>query len=245
MTVQKNLSCIKAALFIILGLNVVFWSASRDIYSGWEGVPPVPSRNGAVMMTLGDPEFSYRFLALILQNLGNTGRDTVPLKSYDYEKLGRWFFLLHELDPASDHVPMIAAYYFGGTRVPKDVAVVVDYLGVVGQISVGEKWRWLAHAAYLARHRMHDLSLALKLAYKLVKMPDKDNFPQWARQMPAFILKEQGDNEAARQMMENMLVTENVVHPEEINFMKMYLIEQLGADPDYVDRLVRMRKEGP
>ena len=201
MTAQKNLSCIKAALFITLGLNVVFWSASQDIYSGWEGVPPVPSRNGAVMMTLGDSELSYRFLALILQNLGNTGRDTVPLKSYDYEKLGKWFFLLHELDPASDHVPMIAAYYFGGTRIPKDVAVVVDYLGVVGQIPVGEKWRWLAHAAYLARHRMHDLSLALKLAYKLARMPGKDEFPQWARQMPAFILKEQGENEAARQMI--------------------------------------------
>jgi len=89
MTSQKNLSCIKAALFITLGLNVVFWSASQDIYSGWEGVPPVPSRNGAVMMTLGDSELSYRFLALILQNLGNTGRDTVPLKSYDYLSGGR------------------------------------------------------------------------------------------------------------------------------------------------------------
>lgn len=245
MTAQKNLSCIKAALFITLGLNVVFWSASQDIYSGWEGVPPVPSRNGAVMMTLGDSELSYRFLALILQNLGNTGRDTVPLKSYDYEKLGKWFFLLHELDPASDHVPMIAAYYFGGTRIPKDVAVVVDYLGVVGQIPVGEKWRWLAHAAYLARHRMHDLSLALKLAYKLARMPGKDEFPQWARQMPAFILKEQGENEAARQMMENMLVTEKNVHPAEINFMKAYLIEQLDVAPDDVDRLIRMRKAGP
>ena len=245
MTAQKNLSCIKAALFITLGLNVVFWSASQDIYSGWEGVPPVPSRNGAVMMTLGDSELSYRFLALILQNLGNTCRDTVPLKSYDYEKLGKWFFLLHELDPASDHVPMIAAYYFGGTRIPKDVAVVVDYLGVVGQIPVGEKWRWLAHAAYLARHRMHDLSLALKLAYKLARMPGKDEFPQWARQMPAFILKEQGENEAARQMMENMLVTEKNVHPAEINFMKAYLIEQLDVAPDDVDRLIRMRKAGP
>ncbi|MFH1157892.1 MAG: hypothetical protein V1721_03280 [Pseudomonadota bacterium] len=245
MLVRKNLGLIRASLFIVLGLNAALWGASRDMYSGWEGVPPVPSRSGAVMMTLGDPEFSYRFLALVLQNLGNTGRDVVPLRSYDYEKLGRWFFLLHGLDPASDHVPMIAAYYFGGTRVPGDVAVVVDYLGVVGQLPVGEKWRWLAQAAYLARHRMHDLPLALKLAYRLSRMPGSDGFPQWARQMPAFILKEQGDREAARQMMEDMLVTEKTVHPEEINFMKAYLIEQLGADPDDVDRLMRMRKEGP
>jgi len=92
---------------------------------------------------------------------------------------------------------------------------------------------------------MHDLSLALKLAYKLSRMPGKDEFPQWARQMPAFILKEQGENEAARQMMENMLVTEKNVHPAEINFMKAYLIEQLDVAPDDVDRLIRMRKAGP
>ncbi len=245
MTTTKNLSRIKAALFISLGLNVALWGASRNIYSGWEGVPPVPSRNSAVMMTLGDSEFSYRFLALILQNLGNTGRDIVPLKNYDYEKLGKWFFLLHELDPASDHIPMIASYYFGGTRVPEDVAVVVNYLKVVGQIPVSEKWRWLAHAAYLARHRMHDLPLALKLAYKLKNLPNSSKFPQWARQMPAFILKEQGEKEAAKHMMENMLVTEKTIHPEEINFMKAYLIEQLDVTPEDVDRLIRMRKEGP
>jgi hypothetical protein len=245
MTAQENLARIKLALGLILGLNLLFWFGSRDVYSRWEGVPPVPSKLGAIMMTLGDPEFSYRFLAITLQNLGDVGRDVTPLRDYNYKRLGQWFFLLQELDPVSDHVPMVAAYYFGATKVPKDVAVVVNYLSLAGQIPLGEKWRWLAQAAFLAQHRMYDTPLALKLAYQLAKLPNRDTMPQWARQMPAFVLSNSGDKEAAKKLLENMLVTEKTAHLQELNFMKAYLVEQLGADPAEVEALVRMRAEGP
>lgn len=194
------------------------------------------------MAGLGDPELSYRALALMLQNLGDVGVDTTPLKGYNYERLGRWFFLLDSLDPFSDHVPMIAAYYFGATRIPNDAAVVADYLGKVGQATAGEKWRWLAQAAYLAQHRMNNLDLALSFAYKLSRMGQAGvDMPQWARQMPAFILRTKGDKEAARQLMKNMLVTEKSAHPAEINFMQSYLIDELGVDPEEVRMLMRLR----
>lgn len=243
--VQKNLSRIKISLGLVFGLNLLFWLGSQDVYARWEGVPPVPTKRGAIMMTLGDPEFSYRFLAMALQNLGDVGRDVTPLKSYDYRRLGQWFSLLHELDPASDHVPMVAAYYFGATKVPKDAAVVVDYLRVAGSIPLGEKWRWLVHAAYLAQYRVHDIQLALKLAYEVAKLPGSETLPQWARQMPAFVLGSSGDKEAAKQLMANMLITEKNLHPQELSMMKLYLIEQLGVDPEEVEALVRMRAESP
>ena len=197
-------------------------------------------------MSLGDKEFSYRILAIMLQNFGDIGRDTTPLKDYNYKKLGRWFFLLHYLDPISDHVPMLAAHYFGGTLVPKDSAEVVKYLTVAGQMPFTEKWRWLAHAAYLAQHRMSNIDLALKLAYKLQRMNRVDGIkmPQWARQMPVFILNHRGEKEASRKLMENFLITEKNIDPAEVNFMKLYLIEQFGEDPKHVEQLVRMRGDG-
>ena len=241
MKMQEMLVRVKMMLGLVLGFNLLFWCGSRDIYERWDGVPPVPSRNGAILMTLGDPEFSYRSLALTLQNLGDVGADTTQLKDYNYQELGQWFFLLNSLDPVSDHVPTLAAYYFGATKVPKDLAPVIDYLSVIGQIPVGEKWRWLGQAVFLAQHRMYDFDLALKLAYKLSKMPNSDKMPQWARQMPAFVLSKKGDREAARELMEEMLVTQKNLRPEEINTMKVFLTEQLGVDPVEVDRVVRMR----
>jgi len=236
----------RSMLFLALAVNVLFWGWSRKVYPQWEGVPPPPDRRASAVMALSDTQFSYRFFALMLQNLGDVGRDVTPLKKYDYKRLSQWFLLLHGLDPASDHIPMIAAHYFGATRVPADAAEVVKYLSAVGQIPVGDKWRFLAHAAFLAQHRMNDTDLALKLAYRLTEMNQEGvSMPQWARQMPAFILAEKGDKAAAREFMSNMLVTGFAEHPEEINFMKSFLIDRIGMGAEEVESLGRMRNEGP
>jgi hypothetical protein len=227
-------------------LNISFWNGSSDIYAKWAGVPPVPTRTGALMTTLGDAQFSFRMGALALQQLGDFGGRVTPIKDYDYQKLGGWFWLLDSLDPASDHVPRLAAYYFGVTQSPADAAVLVAYLGTVGNSPVGEKWRWLAQAAYLARYKMHDLGLALDLAYKLSKLqPVSGELPGWARQMPAFVLKEQGDKEASRQMMETILATEKNLPWQEVNSIKFYLIEQLGVPEEEVNALIKMRGDMP
>jgi hypothetical protein len=241
---RQKLTRVKIVLGLILVVNFLFWCGSRDVYERWSGVPPVPSRNGAVMMTLGDPEFSYRALSLMLQNLGDTGADTTPLKDYNYEQLGKWFSLLDSLDPVSDHVPFIAAYYFGATKVPKNMGYIVDYLGVIGQRHFGEKWRWLAYAVYAAQHRLYDSDLALKLAYILPKMPNSAEMPAWARDMPAFVLKNKGDKEAARELMENMLATSTYLSPDEIANLKFTLINDMGVDPREVEQATRMRGTG-
>jgi uncharacterized tellurite resistance protein B-like protein len=92
---------------------------------------------------------------------------------------------------------------------------------------------------------MYDSDLALKLAYKLRNMPNSATFPQWARDMPAFVLANKGDKAAAIELMENMLATDKNMLPEEINTLKATLTDRLGVDPKEVDRIVRMRGEGP
>jgi hypothetical protein len=244
---MKNSLNIKNKVYLFLGAMVLIviasWLGTRFMFAKWRGVPPVPSHRGAIMMTLGDSEFSYRYGAITLQNLGDYGAEITPLKDYNYDKLGAWFWLLNSLDPASNHVPMLAAYYFGGTTVPKDVAIVVKYLATVGQEPVGNKWRWLAQSIFLARHRMNDLPLALDLAYKLSKMkPVGDTLPGWAKQMPAFVLNAKGDNADARRIMEDILLSAEYLHPNEVNFMKDYLVRELGTDPKEVEKVLNERK---
>lgn len=242
--VAKN-KMLPVFVLLALGLNAGIWAGSKDIYAKWGGVPPAPDRAGAVMMSLGDEQFAYRFGAINLQMLGDVGGQVTALNDYDFSKLSQWFYLLDSLDPASNHVPMVAAFYFGGTHKPEDVAYVVDYLEKVGQVPVGNKWRWLAHAVFLARHRMNDLNRALDLAYKLSRMqPVGDELPMWAKQMPVFVLKATGEKETARELMENMLISSNAdLHPNEINFMEGYLVEQLGVSPKDVKRMMSQRTQ--
>ncbi len=220
------------ALFAVLALNVLLWMGSSYIRARWPGVPPVPQKESALAMTLGDGQFFYRFGAITLQNIGDTGGRITPLKEYDYTVLNDWFWLLNGLDARSDHIPLIAAFYFGATRVPKDVAEVVDYLSVIGDSPVGEKWRWLAHAVFLVRHRMNDVELGLELAHRLAAI-DNPDMPIWARQMPAFVHAELGEKDAARAIIAGLLKTEGKrLHPNEINFMYAYLTEQLGISEE-------------
>ncbi len=233
---------INTFLALALALNTALWFATHDTQARWGGVPPVPTKNGAKIMTLGDEQFSYRFGAMTLQNLGNSGGRVTAIKDYDYSKLGEWFWLLHGLDPASNHVPMMAAYYFGGTQVPEDVAVVVKYLAAVGQNPVGNKGRWLTHPFFRARHRMENPSLALDLAYILSRMqPIGDVMPAWARQMPAFVLADRGEKESARKIMEEILMTATDMHPNEVNFMREYLTKDLGVPEQEVQQIINMR----
>ncbi len=228
---------LQALLFFLLSLCAVLWLGSHLVQAKWPGVPPVPSEKGAIVMALGDRQLSFRMGSLTLQHLGDDGGRVTPLKNYDYTKLDAWFWLLRKLDPASDHVPLIAAYYFGATREPAQAEIVAKYLGEVGQNPSGEKWRWLAHAVFLARYRANDLDLALALAYKLaaLQLDRERELPIWARQMPAFVLTARGEKDAARAIMGGILLTDKHLKPQEINFIKGFLAERLGVDESAPD----------
>lgn len=191
-------------LFLALALNGAFWLYAHPLRARWTNVPPTPSLSGALSLTLSDSQFAYRVIGLMLQNFADTGGRTTPLKDYDYPALSRWFFLEDSIDPVSNYLPMLAAFYFGGTTDPLQVARVVDYLEIVGRRPYGEKWRWMAQAVYLARHVMEDKNRAIELAMQLSenKAP---HMPAWTRTMPALILNEQGSKAFAYNIMMGIL----------------------------------------
>src|SRR5690606_23680957 len=134
---------------------------------------------------------------------GDTGGRTTSLNDYNYEELAKWFFLADTLDPVSNYVPYLAAFYFGGVQEPEKFRPVLDYLVHVGNRAEGEKWRFLAHAVYLARFELEDNDTALELANKLARV-NNPNMPGWTRQMPAFIMNTQGKKEAAYALLLEM-----------------------------------------
>ena len=213
--------------FFFLIFNIAFWLYSKNIQKEWENVPLAPSLFKADMTFLGDRQMAYRAYAYFLQNLGNVDGKTVSLKKYDYTNLKDWFFLTYELDPESDIVPALAAYYFGAVQDPEKTRLVLEYLKVIGSSPKEERWRWLGHAVYLARHQLKDNELALDLAYALSENKSPD-LADWAKQMPAFILADEGDSDLAYKIMLNLLISNvDKMHPNEVNFMVDYICNTL------------------
>jgi hypothetical protein len=198
-------------------LTVLTWFYGRDYRAQWLNVPPAPTQNAALGAGLGDSQFAYRVLGMMIQNLGVTGGRNVALQNYDYEELAEWFYLQHALDPKSNFIPLLAAYYFSGSQDPKKLRPLIEYLRVAGSDPKGEKWRWLAQATYLARYKLQDYDLGLQLARELASLPNED-MPLWARQMPAYVLNQQGQKQAALDIMIELLKTNaDKMHPNEVN----------------------------
>jgi hypothetical protein len=220
-----------AALYIIflsfLVLNIAFWLQTKSMRPIWGNVPPVPSQNNAAGMALGDAQFAYRLTGLMLQNIGNATDSTKPLSEYNYDTLKGWLFLADHLDPNSNFVPSLAAYYYGATQDKSDLTPIIDYLEVIGQRPEPQKWRWLAQAVYLARFEQNDLQRALDLANKLANLP-RDDLPLWARQMPALVMNAGGQKEAAYAVMMSTLTSEiDNLSPPEILFLRNYICDRI------------------
>jgi hypothetical protein len=84
------------------------------------------------------------------------------------------------------------------------------------------RWPWLAHAALLAKHRLHDLPLARRYAAAIDRNVSAE-VPLWARQMEIFILEDMNELEAARIMLGGLLASGKITDPAEAAFLKQRL----------------------
>lgn len=216
-----------AVFLLFLVLNIAFWLQTKSLRPVWGNVPPVPSQNSTAGMALGDAQFAYRMSGLMLQNIGSATDDTKPLSQYNYHILKGWLFLADKLDPSSNFVPSLAAYYYGATQDKSDLPPIIDYLEEIGQRPEPQKWRWLAQAVYLARFEMGDYQRALDLANKLANLPRND-LPLWAKQMPALVMSAAGQKEGAYTMMMNTLTSEiDTLSGPEILFLRDQICDRI------------------
>lgn len=207
-----------------------FWAGTRAIKPDLHIVPPVPSEKLVRALALGDEQLYFRVAAFRLQNAGDTFGRVTALKDYDYSMLGAWWSILDDLDPVSDYLPSMVAYYFGATQNPKEqLPYVVDYLAQHADRDPESKWWWYHQAIYLANARMEDTDRALEIAYKLASLPDSTNVPIWTRQMPAFLLEKQGDYAQACTIILNILENKDDLEENEIRFMYYFITERIAA----------------
>lgn len=202
---HRNLK-IYSLLILVAVLNIGLWFYSREIYTKWTNVPPAPKTLSAKLSFLDDESFAYRAYGLALQNFGSIGQ-TQSLKAYNYENLGGWFDLMDILDPKSHFMPYMAAYYFGATPDETQLKPVISYLEKRGLEPGPQNWRWLAQAAYLARHRMKDMDEALRISRELGSIY-RVGMPTWTRNMEPMLKADMGDKQAAYLLMLEILKTD-------------------------------------
>ncbi len=214
---------IRGLWVLLLSFQLLFWWQTHAIKPDTEIVPDVPSGLASQAFSLGDEQLYFRWLALNLQNAGDTYGRFTALKDYDFSKLYQWFSLLDTLDSRSNMVPSMAAYYFAQTQHTQDVRYVVDYLYAHATRDIEHKWWWLIQAIYLAQHKLNDMDLALKVAKPLVN----SKVPAWAQQMAAVVYEKRGEMSDALRIMETIRDNTKDIPDSDLRYMQYFVRERL------------------
>ncbi len=227
MNLKKPQFLVYAFLVIALTVQILLSMGLRPERAKWGNVPNAPSEWAYKSAFLGDISLAHRMVATLLQNFGGSGGRTIPLKEYDLEKVAEWLALGHRLEPRSNYLPFLAAYYFGATQEPEYLEPIVDFLAEVGRGNNKDSWRWMSNAVYTARFQLEDIDKATKLADELAAMY-RPGMPALILQMPAFIKLQIGEKEASYDIMMELLKTSaDDMHPNEVNFMIDFICNRI------------------
>lgn len=142
---------------------------------------------------------------LYLQAYDLRGDNAVPYQHLDYARLVAWLRAILETDPRSSYALFSAARIYAENPDADKCRVILDFLHEMFVRDPERRWPWLAHAALVAKHRLHDLPLALRYARAIDLEVRDPSAPLWARQMQAFILEDMNELEAEKVMLGGLI----------------------------------------
>lgn len=207
---------------------------SLALQIGWHAVQPAPvavardlsappPRMALRALSLGDPIFLSYVLLLRLQAFDNQPGISIPFKDLDYSKVIGWLDASLDLDPVSQYPLLLAATVYAQVPDEPKQRAMLDFVFRRFLDDPARRWQWLAHASVMARHRLHDLQLALRYAQALADHAADASIPSWARQMHIFLRADMGEHEAAKILLGGLLAGGTVQDPHEIAFLMQRL----------------------
>jgi hypothetical protein len=205
---------------------------------GWQAWQPKPVARAAALeappptavlrvVSLGEPVAFAQLLTLYLQAFDNQPGISIPFLELDYARVRGWLAAILELDPLEQYPLMMAAHLYGQVPDSAKQRAMCEFVRREFSADPNRRWRWLAHCAIMAKHRLRDIRLALSYAEAITR--EARLASGWARQMQVFILEDLGEREAATVLLGGLLASGEVTEPTEIHFLSKRLEELKGA----------------
>ena len=176
-------------------------------------------------LSFGEGVVAAKLAMLWLQSFDNQPGISIPFSALDYVKVIEWLALILELDPNS-HYPLLAA-----SRIYAEVPdtdkqrLMLDFVEDEFRRDPDARWPWMAHAIYIAKHRIGDIELALRYARTLSSLATGPGVPNWAKQMVIFVLEDMGEIESAKVLLGALLDSGSIADPHEQWFLSRRLVE--------------------
>ncbi|MGP1675877.1 MAG: hypothetical protein ACTS6J_01810 [Burkholderiales bacterium] len=208
-----------------LALQIGLHAALPEPQAKAPDLPPPPTVSLLRLASLGDSIALAKILMLQLQAFDYQSATQVPYKDLDYARVQAWLARILELDPAGQYPLLAAARLYA--EVPREAKQrsMMDFIYRQYLLDPNRRWPWLAHAAFLAKHRLRDMTLALKYAAALQKFTTAKDVPAWVATMETFIREDMNELETAGMMIGGLLASGRISDRGELNFLEGRLRE--------------------
>jgi len=220
---ERALARVPGAGWLVLALALVAQIAfstctPRSAPSAAELAPP-PSVATVTVASLGDPLPAAKIMNLLLQAHDNQPGLSIPFAKLDFLMVMRWLDRIIELDPRGPYPLLAASRLYAEVPDPARQRLMLDFVQRQFRADPDHRWAALAHAAYIARHRLKDLSLAREYAHSLRLYATSPAVPAWARQMEILLLADMNELASARVLLGALLESGQVTDAAEFRFL--------------------------
>ena len=202
-----------------LAAQIVLKTAEQRPAATALDLPDPPPRAALQLAAMGEPIATANMLSLYLQAFDTQPGISIPFKDLDYVKVESWLTSILELDPPGQYPLMMASQIYAQVPDMQKQRQMLDFTYRKFLIDPNRRWRWLAHAAIMAKHRLSDPALALRYARALSEHATASSVPDWAKQMHIFVLEDMGEIETVKILLGGLLVSGTVTDPHEMHFL--------------------------
>jgi hypothetical protein len=212
-------------LAVLLALAVqIVWQASRPpARARAQDLPPAPSLATLQLAAMGDPVALSKATMLYVQGFDEQAGISIAWRDLDYAKVQGWLQRVLDLDPRSQYPLLAASEVYGSVSDPARARLMLDFVYARFAEDPNHRWPWLAHAALVAKHRLHDLPLARRYAAAIREQATGANVPAWARELEIFIAEDMNELDSARALIGGLLRSGQITDPHELKFLSARL----------------------
>ena len=215
----------RAVLALALGLQLAWHATQPAPMARAEDLPPPPDHAVLGLMSFSEPVALARGLMLYLQAFDFQPGIQVPFIKLDYARVQAWLAAVLALDPRGQYPLMAASQLYSQVSDPVRQRLMTEFVYQQFTADPNRRWPWLAHAAFLAKHRLNDLPLARQYAQAIRTKATGPDVPTWAQQMEIFLMEDLGEYEGARILLGGILQSGRITDPKEMLFLSRRLKE--------------------
>lgn len=228
----SQLPKILSGLFVLFfGLQVLFHQASQEAFEATYRPlgEPLPS-SAYRQLAMGSEQLAGYLMSIGLQLHDNQVGQHFSYRLIDYDRLVVWLDRAMDLSRDIEYPMLLASRIYTQTGDPERLRKILAFIERRFDENPRLHWRRMTEACLVAKHRLGDLDLALRLAEKIAAQPASVEMPHWARDFQFLLLADMNELESAIAVIQALLQTDAVKDPDEKRFL-------LGKLSDFQQRL--------